>query len=74
MEVTGTVEFRMGDMFAVTGEPGEVAFYTFVLLRLIKAQSDHDAEDLAKKEIDVLNKLGNMTLEELMKRERDDEE
>jgi len=68
------VVLELNESIRVTGEPDAVALYTFCLLRAMKMQGDHDAEEVAKKEIELLGKFGSMTIEELIKRESNDED
>lgn len=51
-----------------------MALYTFVLMELMKRKSEDDAEAAAKHELEILGKLGSLTFEELIKREREEEE
>ena len=68
------VELQFGETLKVHGSPADMAYYTVVLLYLMKYKTDKDAEDDARKELELFEKFGNMTFEELLKRERDEEE
>ena len=55
----------------VEGSEIECALYTHCLVQLFRLQTEHDK----KKEVDAwLKKYGDMTFEDLMKMERDEEE
>lgn len=68
------IELSIGDFIKVRGDPTDIAYYTFAVLSMLKFKSDHEAEEVAKKEAELFEKFGNMTFEELMKQEREKEE
>ena len=62
---------KIGESMTVRGEPTDVAFYTFVLMTLLRRLNDKEAAEAAKKEMEAMDMLKNMTFEELIKRERE---
>lgn len=63
----------MFDAFVAEGKPEEVATYTFLLLDLLKYKSDKDDAAQAKKEMDLMEKFGNMTFQQLRDMEMGEE-
>ena len=68
------IELSIGDFIKVCGDPTDIAYYTFAVLSMMKFKSDHEAAEIAKKEAELFEKFGSMTLEDLMKQEREKEE
>ena len=68
------IELSIGDFMKVRGDPTDIAYYTFAVMSMMKFKSDHEAQEVAKREADLLEKFGNMTFEEMMKRERENKE
>ena len=69
-----TVVLTLGDSIKVGGEPGDIALYTAILLELIRTHGEEQAAKAARKEMELLEKFGNMSIEDLMKQERDEGE
>ena len=67
------MKLKAFDAFELEGNEQELALYTFILMEMINRQAQKDKEDEMKKEMELYNELANMTIEELMKREREDE-
>ena len=67
VELSGTDICGVTASATVTAESGAV-------MSMMKFKSDHEAQEVAKREADLLEKFGNMTFEEMMKRERENEE
>ena len=59
------------DSFTAEGSATEVAIFTFCLLDLLKIKDEHDKDKKAK---EWMEQFGNLTFEELMKREQEDDE
>lgn len=68
------IELSIGNFIKVRGDPTDIAYYTFAVLSMMKFKSDHEAAEIAKKEAELFEKFGNMTIEDLMKQEREKEE
>lgn len=68
------IELSIGDFIKVRGDPTDIAYYTFAVLSMMKFKSDNEAAEIAKKEAELFEKFGNMTIEDLMKQEREKEE
>lgn len=56
------------------GEFQELAAYTALLFDIMRQVTENRDKDKAKKEADMFSELMNMTFEELMKRENNNEE
>ena len=56
------------------GEFQELAAYTALLMDIMRMVADKRDKDNARKEADAFSELMNMTFEELMKRENNNEE
>ena len=65
------IELSIGEFMKVRGDPTDIAYYTFAVLSMMKFKSDHEAEEVAKKEAELFEKFGNMTFEELIRRENE---
>lgn len=61
------------DMFVAEDSPVNCAIYTYCVLDALKQKSDMEIKEKAKKEMDLMEKLGNMTFEELRKMEREED-
>lgn len=65
------MQLKVMNIIVAEGTEVECAMYTHTLLEIFRLKSEFDK----KKETDEwLKKYGDMTFDELMKRERDDEE
>ena len=56
--------------FVAEGSATEVAIFTFCLLDLLKIKDEQDKDKKAK---EWMEQFGNLTFEELMKREQEDD-
>ena len=68
------LEMKICDNISIKGDAQELAVYTAMLLWLIKKVTKTEEEKEAQKELELLEKFGNMTFEDLLKREREDTE
>ena len=68
------IEMRLCDSISVKGDAQELAVYTAMLLWLMRCVTKSEEDKAAKKELELLEKFGNMTFEDLLKREREDTE
>ena len=66
------VELEIAKLFIVRGEPDQVALTVYALLEMMRVKHDVEAEKTAKKELEIMEKLGGMSMEELLKAERGD--
>lgn len=65
------MKLKVFDIIEVEGNEIECAMYTCVFLEALRLKNEHDK----KKEVDEwLKKYGDMTFEELMRKESDSEE
>ena len=65
------MKLKVFDIVEVEGTEIECAMYTCVFLEALRLKNEHDK----KQEVDEwLKKYGEMTFDELMRKERDDEE
>ena len=64
------MKLKAFDAFEAKGNEQELALYTFILMEMINRQAQKDKEDEMKKEMELYDELANMTMEELIKRER----
>ena len=66
------VELEITKLFVVRGEPEMVAMTVYALLEMMRTKHDLEEEKKAKREMEILEKLGGMSMEELLKAERGD--
>lgn len=67
-------KLSMFDIFVAEGTELECAMYTTALLELLRRQDESNKEKAAKHELEMLEKFGSMTFEDLIRRERDESE
>ena len=58
------------DIFVAEDSPVNCALYTFSMMEVLKQTHEKKIAENAKKEMDLAEKLKNMTFEELMRMER----
>lgn len=64
------VELEIAKFFIVRGEPEQVAMTVYALLEMMRVRHDMEAEKTAKKELEIMEKLGGISLEELLRAEQ----
>lgn len=70
------MKLYMMDCFVAEGDPGEIAVYLCMFLDLLKHKEEKENADRVRKEVNIFERLSNMTFNELRKMEmgEDDEE
>lgn len=65
------MQLRIMDIIVAEGTEIECAMYTHTLIEIFRLKNEYDKR---KETEEWMKKFGEMTFDELMKRERDDEE
>ena len=74
-EVVLKVKVICKDGFIIAdGEPVECGAFAFALMELQRLEDEKNLKDKARAEVRIAEMLSNMTFEEIMKREREEEE
>lgn len=65
---------KVMDVIAAEGSELECALFTYALIEIFRHRFEKEEKDKVHMEAELLEKLGNMTFEELWKMERGEEE
>ena len=68
------ITLRFMDVFVIEGNAEELSMYTYIIINLLKKQFEKERAEEAEKEMKLSDFFRNMSFDELLKRERDEEE
>lgn len=69
-----TIKLRVCEIITVEGNASDLAMYTCFLLDMLTSLAEEKQKKLARKDVDAIEHFLNLSLEQLMKQEKGEDE
>lgn len=69
-----TLKLRVCEIITVEGNASDLAMYTCFLLDMLTSLAEEKQKKLARKDVDAIERFLNLSLEQLMKQEKGEDE